>query len=57
MSDTTLRDLVLKRLESDTQPDDEWAALTLAALEAPGELDEILFLPTSEGMMEWTPPL
>jgi hypothetical protein len=27
MSDTTLRDLVLKRLEADTRPEDEWSAL------------------------------
>jgi hypothetical protein len=31
MSDTTLRDLVLKRLDADTQPEDEWSALVLAA--------------------------
>ena len=42
MSDTTLRDLVLARLEKDTQPEDEWSALVLAALEGPGELAELL---------------
>ena len=26
MSDTTLRDLVLKRLDADTKPEDEWSA-------------------------------
>ena len=35
MSDTTLRELVLARLEKDTQPEDEWSALVLAALESP----------------------
>ena len=30
MSDTTLRDLVLKRLDAETQPEDEWSALVLA---------------------------
>ena len=34
LSDTTLRDLVLARLEKDTGPEDEWAALVLAALES-----------------------
>ncbi len=38
MSDTTLRDLVLKRLDADTKPEDEWSALVLAALEGPDEL-------------------
>ena len=33
MSDITLRDLVLKRLDADTKPEDEWSALVLAALE------------------------
>lgn len=33
VSDTTLRDLVLARLEKDTGHEDEWAALLLAALE------------------------
>ena len=42
MSDTTLRDLVLARLEKDTGPEDEWAALVLAALESPEELDQLL---------------
>ena len=39
MSDTTLRDLVLKRLDADTKPEDEWPALVLAALEGPAELE------------------
>ena len=30
-TDTTLRDLVLARLEKDTGPEDDWAALVLAA--------------------------
>jgi hypothetical protein len=42
LSDTTLRHLVLTRLEKDTGPDDEWAALVLAALESPEELDQLL---------------
>ncbi len=42
MSDTTLRDLVLARLEKDTGPDDDWAALVLAALESPQELGQLL---------------
>ena len=42
MSDTTLRDLVLKRLDADTRPDDEWSALVLAALEGPDELAKLL---------------
>jgi len=42
MSDTTLRDLVLKRLEADTRPEDEWSALVLAALEGPDELATLL---------------
>ena len=42
MSDTTLRDLVLARLEKDTGPEDDWAALVLAALEGPEELDQLL---------------
>ncbi len=42
MSDTTLRDLVLKRLDADTQPEDEWSALVLAALEGPDELEKLL---------------
>lgn len=40
MSDTTLRDLVLKRL--DAAPKDEWSALVLAALEGPDELAQLL---------------
>jgi len=27
MTDATLRDLVVKRLEAETQPEDEWSAL------------------------------
>ena len=42
MSDTTLRDLVLKRLDADTKPEDEWSALVLAALEGPDELAKLL---------------
>ena len=42
MSDTTLRDLVLARLEKDTQPEDEWSALVLTALEGPDELAQLL---------------
>lgn len=42
MSDTRLRDLVLARLDNDTQPEDEWSALVLAALESPGELETLL---------------
>ena len=33
MSDTALRDLVLKRLEFGTKPEDAWSTLVLAALE------------------------
>jgi hypothetical protein len=32
MSDAALRDLVLRRLDVDTQPEDEWSALVLAAV-------------------------
>ena len=42
MSDTTLRDLVLKRLDADTKPEDEWSALVLAALEGEAELTKLL---------------
>jgi len=42
MSDTTLRDLVLKRLDAETKPEDEWSALVLAALEGPDELAKLL---------------
>ena len=42
MTDTTLRDLVLKRLDADTKPEDDWSALVLAALEGPDELDKLL---------------
>jgi len=42
MSETTLRDLVLKRLEADTKPEDEWSALVLAALEGPDNLAMLL---------------
>ena len=42
MPDTTLRDLVLKRLDADTQPEDEWSALVLAALEGPDALARLL---------------
>ena len=42
MPDTALRDLVLKRLDADTQPDDAWSALVLAALDGPSELDKLL---------------
>ena len=47
MSDTTLRDLVLKRLDADTKPEDEWSALVLAALEGPDELAQLLEGPPS----------
>ena len=38
MSDTALRDLVLKRLEADTKPEQEWSALfeTQAIVNSPG---------------------
>lgn len=42
MSDTTLRDLVLKRLDTDTKPEDEWSPLVLAALESPDEFAKLL---------------
>ena len=42
MSDTALRDLVLARLEKDTQPEDEWSALVLAALEGAEDLAQLL---------------
>jgi predicted ATPase len=38
----TLRDLVLKRLDANTKPEDEWSALVLAALEGPDELAQLL---------------
>ena len=36
------QDLVLKRLDADTKPEDEWSALVLAALEGPDELAKLL---------------
>jgi hypothetical protein len=42
MSDTILRDLVLRRLDADNRPEDEWSALVLAALEGPDELEKLL---------------
>jgi len=36
------RDLVLKRLDADTRPEDEWSALVLGALEGPEELERLL---------------
>ena len=45
--DTTLRDLVLKRLDADTKPEDEWSALVLAALEGPEELESLLEGPSA----------
>jgi hypothetical protein len=42
VSDTTLRDLVLKRLEAETQPEDAWSALVLAALDGPDDLARLL---------------
>jgi DNA repair exonuclease SbcCD ATPase subunit len=39
---TTLRDLVIERLDKDTKPEDEWSALVLAALEGQAELDKLL---------------
>src|SRR5262249_10593663 len=44
---TTLRDLVLARLEKDTRPEDEWSALVLAALEGQNDLDKVLDEPRS----------
>jgi len=41
-SDTALRDVVLKRLDADTKPADEWSALVLAALEGPDQLARLL---------------
>jgi hypothetical protein len=42
MSDRALRALVLKRLEADTKPEDEWSALVLAALEGPDQLGKLV---------------
>jgi hypothetical protein len=42
LSDQALRDLVLARLDADTQPEDQWSALVLAALEGHGELNHLL---------------
>ena len=39
---TTLRDLVLKRLDADTKPEDEWSAFVLAALDGEEELTKLL---------------
>ena len=47
LNDTTLHDLVLARLEKDTQPADEWSALVLAALEGPEALLSLLDEPPS----------
>jgi hypothetical protein len=40
--DTTLRDLVLKRLDAATKPEDEWSALVLAALDGSAGLEKLL---------------
>lgn len=42
LTDTALRDLVLARLDKDTEPEDEWSALVLAALDGPDELQQLL---------------
>ena len=42
MNDATLHDLVLARLDEETQPEDEWSALVLAALEGPEALRSLL---------------
>ena len=42
MPDSALRDLVLKRLEASTQPEDAWSALVLAALGGQAELQGVL---------------
>jgi len=42
VSDTALRDVVLKRLDADTKPEVEWSALVLAALEGPNQLARLL---------------
>lgn len=38
MTDTTLRHLVLRRLEARTKPEDAWSTLVLAALDGPDAL-------------------
>ena len=55
MPDTTLRDLVLKRLDADTRPEDEWSALVLAALEGPDELAQLLDEQAPEGAKPLSP--
>lgn len=39
MSDPALRDLLLRRLEADTEPEDVWSALFLAALDGEPSVD------------------
>ncbi len=39
---TTLRDIVLRRLDAETKPEDAWSALVLAALDGPEELAKLL---------------
>jgi hypothetical protein len=46
--DTTLRDLVLKRLEADTQPEDEWSALVLAPSAVTGGEESAVSTPTPQ---------
>ncbi len=39
---TTLNEIVLRRLDAETKPEDTWSALVLAALESPEELGKLL---------------
>ena len=41
-ADTTLNEIVLRRLDAETKPEDTWSALVLAALESPEELAKLL---------------
>jgi len=54
-SNTALRDVVLKRLDADTKPADEWSALVLAALEGPDQLARLLDEGSQEAAETWLP--
>jgi hypothetical protein len=47
MPDAALRDLVLKRLDADATPANDWWPLVLAALDGPEELTKLLEAPSS----------
>src|SRR5512147_685898 len=55
MSDSPLRDLVLKRLEGDATPENEWWPLVLAALDGEQPLAELLDQPSDRDGVVMTP--